>query len=204
MTEPWKDRIRNPAAKLTADDARTIRERHAAGEQQSRLAREFGVTRQQVHHVVHGVCWASAGGPIASRYTEGGATCARCGAPFVRAAPGLQRYCSAQCRRRAHEERHGRVCSICGEPNPTGGKSHRACRTAATRDRYLNALRDFINEHGRAPTAAELGMGSSAAGQVKGLPSGGSLHRHFGSVREALIAAGVEPRAPGHRLGSRS
>ena len=45
----------NPfAAKLTLADAQEIRRRHAAGESQRQLAREYGVSPQAVHRVVLG------------------------------------------------------------------------------------------------------------------------------------------------------
>lgn len=44
-------------ASLTADEVRIIRRRHAAGELQYRMAREYGVSKATVCRVIKGKCW---------------------------------------------------------------------------------------------------------------------------------------------------
>ena len=48
---------RNSNVKLTAEQVAEIRERYAAGERQTVLAREFGVKQPQVSRIVRGVAW---------------------------------------------------------------------------------------------------------------------------------------------------
>lgn len=50
---------RNPRAKLTEDDVREIRSRHAEGESKRSLARRFRVSPSQVHSVVTRRAWRS-------------------------------------------------------------------------------------------------------------------------------------------------
>lgn len=52
----------NPAAKLTADQVRTIRERHAAGASGKSLARAFGVSKATVQYLLKRKTWAHVGG----------------------------------------------------------------------------------------------------------------------------------------------
>ena len=61
MHERGRDRQRS---KLSAADARTIRERRANGARQKDLAEDFGVTDGQISMIVRGIRWADAGGPI--------------------------------------------------------------------------------------------------------------------------------------------
>ena len=49
---------RNPSAKLTAAQVNEIRERARAGENQSRIAEQFGVSRQLVSEIKRGNVWA--------------------------------------------------------------------------------------------------------------------------------------------------
>lgn len=56
------------AASITAVDARTIRERYAAGGvKQRQLADEYGTTKAVISKVVCGDSWAEAGGPIKAK-----------------------------------------------------------------------------------------------------------------------------------------
>ncbi len=55
---------RNTAAKITAIDARSIRERHAAGDSLPILSRAFGLSTSTLTEIVRGLLWAEAGGPI--------------------------------------------------------------------------------------------------------------------------------------------
>lgn len=45
------------AAKLTEDNVRAIRRRHEAGETQTALALEFGISRFACNHLVHFRTW---------------------------------------------------------------------------------------------------------------------------------------------------
>ena len=51
---------KNAWAKLTEDDAMAIRRRYRAGERPSKLAREYGITRQVVWKIHTGKAWAHA------------------------------------------------------------------------------------------------------------------------------------------------
>ncbi len=48
---------RNPRSKLTAVDVEAIREAFAAGEAKRSLADRYGVTRQNISHVINGSTW---------------------------------------------------------------------------------------------------------------------------------------------------
>lgn len=48
---------RNPAAKLTDRDVRAIRERHAAGEAKSDIARAFGISPVHCGKIISGERW---------------------------------------------------------------------------------------------------------------------------------------------------
>jgi hypothetical protein len=64
---------RNTAAKITAEQAATIRERHAAGESLAALGHAFGLSDSTLTALVRGHIWAEAGGPTRrtlSRYGE--------------------------------------------------------------------------------------------------------------------------------------
>lgn len=63
---PAEVRARIGWRKITAEAAREIRERVAAGESTVALAAEFGVSRHSIGNVVRGKTWPQAGGPIAS------------------------------------------------------------------------------------------------------------------------------------------
>lgn len=52
----------NPAAKLTADEAKDAYERVQDGESQASVARDLGVTKSCIWTVVHGKTWASVTG----------------------------------------------------------------------------------------------------------------------------------------------
>lgn len=68
-----------------------------------------------------------------------------------------------------------------------------------TREACISALRDFHDEHGRAPTVGELGAGANAARgeRVDWLPWYGSLVARFGTSRAAMLAAGIPPNTAG-------
>lgn len=51
------DGEKNPAAVLSESDVRRIRTRNAEGESLSFLAREYGVVKQNIHHIVTGRTW---------------------------------------------------------------------------------------------------------------------------------------------------
>lgn len=70
----------------------------------------------------------------------------------------------------------------------------RAGRPAITRDAIITALRDFYATHGRAPTFSELGR---KAARNRALVSYNTITKHCGSVRDALLAAGIPPRKQG-------
>lgn len=53
----WPDGENNGNARLTWEIVTEIRRRHAAGERQKDLAREFGVTPGAVAHIIHGRQW---------------------------------------------------------------------------------------------------------------------------------------------------
>lgn len=69
----------------------------------------------------------------------------------------------------------------------------------ARRQRYLDALRDFSRQHGRAPTAQECGAGYKPCRRPS-LPQFSSLQLHFGSFNRAILAAGLTPRTQGDRV----
>lgn len=52
-----QDGERNSNVKLTAEQVAEIRERYAAGERQTALAREFGIKQPHVSRIVRGVAW---------------------------------------------------------------------------------------------------------------------------------------------------
>jgi hypothetical protein len=55
----------NNRSKLTAQDAREIRERYATGDiTYAEVAEDYPVTDTNICHVVHGLQFADAGGPI--------------------------------------------------------------------------------------------------------------------------------------------
>ena len=57
----------NPARKISAADARSMREKYAAGTHgATKLAREYGLAREYVHAILRGDYWPNAGGPLFS------------------------------------------------------------------------------------------------------------------------------------------
>jgi len=57
---------RNPNSTLTWGSVAEIRSRHSTGERAVALAKEFGVTKEQVYHVLHNRCWVEGLGRIAA------------------------------------------------------------------------------------------------------------------------------------------
>lgn len=49
---------KQPNAKLTDDKVLEIRQKHNTGTKQADLAREYGVSYQNIHHIVHRMTWA--------------------------------------------------------------------------------------------------------------------------------------------------
>lgn len=113
---------------------------------------------------------------------------------------------------RARKDSYRGRCADCGRPtNGSWGRSPRApkrcvrCAGARqriwTRERIIDALRDFADEHGRRPTVGELGAGDHRE-RVEWLPGYSQVRRLFGSYRAACEAAGLpEPRV-GHYVRS--
>jgi hypothetical protein len=66
---------------------------------------------------------------------------------------------------------------------------------------YIEKLKRFHAQHGRAPTAGECGAGIASHKRIKSLPAYTSLQAHFGTFRKALAAAGLTPRPHGLRMG---
>lgn len=62
---------RSPSAKLTEDSVLEIRFRFAAGESQTVLAEEFGISDSQASHVVNGRAWKRVGGPVGTHGRPG-------------------------------------------------------------------------------------------------------------------------------------
>ena len=60
-----------------------------------------------------------------------------------------------------------------------------------TNERIIAALRETTQRLGHVPTSNELWSGKI------GCPALRTICSHFGSVRQAIIAAGLTPRAPG-------
>ena len=58
---------RHPNSRLTAETIRAIRQRFAAGEKKSPLARAYGILISHLTSIVTGALWKDAGGPIAER-----------------------------------------------------------------------------------------------------------------------------------------
>lgn len=58
---------RHPNSRLTAETVRSIRQRFAAGETKSALARAYGLAISHLTSIVTGTLWKDAGGPIAER-----------------------------------------------------------------------------------------------------------------------------------------
>lgn len=58
---------RHPNSRLTAETIRAIRQRFAAGEKKSALARAYGIAISHLTSIVTGALWKDAGGPIAER-----------------------------------------------------------------------------------------------------------------------------------------
>ena len=54
---PWAQGERNSQAKLTEEQVRAIRSRHAAGESMASLARWCGVSATHIARIVHGLKW---------------------------------------------------------------------------------------------------------------------------------------------------
>ena len=55
---------RNGRAKLTAEDARNLRELAAKGHPIPHMAEELGISRVAAYDIIHGKLWPDAGGPI--------------------------------------------------------------------------------------------------------------------------------------------
>jgi hypothetical protein len=66
---------------------------------------------------------------------------------------------------------------------------------------YIEKLKRFHAQHGRAPTAGECGAGHSPK-RNQSVPSYNTLCWHFGTYRKALEAAGVPYRLHGVRLNT--
>lgn len=49
--------VQHGSSKLTETDVRAIRRRHEEGERQAALAREFGLSRYSINHIVHFRTW---------------------------------------------------------------------------------------------------------------------------------------------------
>lgn len=57
----------NPARKISAADARSMRDKYAAGTHgATKLAKEYGLAREYVHAILRGDYWPNAGGPLFS------------------------------------------------------------------------------------------------------------------------------------------
>lgn len=127
-------------------------------------------------------------------------TCGHCGTRFVSDNPS-RRWCSPRCRRAASDARLAGTCEVCGEAltNPRAER-HAGCTRFWTEERCLEALRGFAERYGRTPTAGELGVGHDRRKRVDWLPPGEVLRRRFGSRRQAIVAAGLEPRGTGDRV----
>lgn len=64
-------------------------------------------------------------------------------------------------------------------------------REAWNREQLLGAIQRFRDHHGRAPKATEFRA-------INGLPSTSVLYRHFETLAEALLCAGMVPDVPVH------
>jgi hypothetical protein len=81
-----------------------------------------------------------------------------------------------------------------------GRKNVRREPDPETQRKYIALLRAFTAKHGRTPTAAECGSGAlGLERRNREVPDYSSLCWHFGSFREALLAADLEPRRHGVR-----
>lgn len=65
-----RGRAVSPAARLTAEQVVTIRERRAHGATQKTLAEQFGLSPAYVSEIVRGITWKDAGGPIQAKYGQ--------------------------------------------------------------------------------------------------------------------------------------
>lgn len=55
----------NPTRKISAADARSMREKYAVGTHgATKLAKEYGLAREYVHAILRGDYWPNAGGPL--------------------------------------------------------------------------------------------------------------------------------------------
>ncbi len=74
------------------------------------------------------------------------------------------------------------------------------CRNERRRVQIIDKLMAFYERHGCAPTAKECGAGvGNRQNRDRSLPDYSTLCTHFGSFRQALLAAGITPRPHGWR-----
>lgn len=110
---------------------------------------------------------------------------------------------------RARKDSYRGRCADCGRPTDgswgRGPQASKRCVRCAgarqriwTRDRIIDALRDFADERGRAPTAGELGAGSNCTDRVAWLPRWQTVRKVFGSYPAACEAAGLPRPRVGH------
>jgi hypothetical protein len=72
----------------------------------------------------------------------------------------------------------------------------KTCRRDTDKAKYIAKLQAFAAKHGRPPTARELGGGFEPK-PVPSMPSYSTLSYAFGSLKKALLAAGLTPRPRG-------
>ena len=112
--------VQHGMAKLTAAKVLEIRERHAAGESQGALAREFGVSGPNVNSVVWGRTCQHVGGPL--RVTRTPKPVPEPKPPPKPKPPKRTRDELREARRRQREKRlaarkaAGDLCEVCDEP----------------------------------------------------------------------------------------
>lgn len=108
---------------------------------------------------------------------------------------------------RARKDGYRGSCIDCGKRTDGSNGASRAPERCAhcaprqnavwSRERIIDAIRDFYAEHGRVPTAVEFGAGVTNAEHVAWLPFYSTLRFWFGTAEAAIRAAGFEPRPAG-------
>lgn len=107
---------------------------------------------------------------------------------------------------KARERKRGQYgeCADCGAPTAykTGGAAKRCAPCAAEHNRYwtpetvIAAIREFVAQNGRPPTAVEWRTG----GSVGDRPDTSTVQNVCGGWNAAIAAAGFDPLATGHKL----
>jgi hypothetical protein len=110
---------------------------------------------------------------------------------------------------RARKDSYRGSCAECGAPTDGSNGSAKAPKLCIhhaprvhlgiwTREACIDAIRDFHDEHGRIPTAGEMGVGPMKHQRVDWLPWPTTLRSVFGTSAAAMRAAGFEPNPTGY------